>query len=103
MANWIKVTVNVQNIKAETEKAVLIAMPHSSDFDGFEFWHPKKLVRQCKMGKGWIYSMSFTDEFEFKLKKMGQGRYNQSENRPLFKPSCFKCAQFFGRYQRESI
>jgi len=79
MANWIKVTVNVQNIKAETEKAVLIAMPHSSDFDGFEFWHPKKLVRQCKIGKGWNYSMSFTDEFEFRLKKMGQGKYNKSE------------------------
>ena len=23
--------------------------------------------------------MSFTDEFEFKLKKMGQGKYNKSE------------------------
>ena len=77
MADWIKCDLNAQNIKVKTEKAVLITMPHSSKFDGFQFWHPIKLVR--RVGIGYFYTFSFTNEFEFKLKKMGQGRYNRSE------------------------
>lgn len=36
---WQKITVNVQNVEAETGKAVLITMRHKSDYDGFKFWH----------------------------------------------------------------
>lgn len=78
MADWIKCDLNAQNIKTKTEKAVLISMPHSSKFDGFQFWHPQKLVREVG-GRGYFYTFSFTNEFEFKLKKMGQGRYNKFE------------------------
>lgn len=35
---WQKITVNVQNVQTETQKAVLITMPHSSDYDGFPMW-----------------------------------------------------------------
>ena len=56
MADWIKCDLNAQNIKAKTEKAVLIAMPHSSKFDGFLFWHPIKLVR--RVGIGYFYTFS---------------------------------------------
>lgn len=43
---WHKFALNSQNVVRETAKAVLIALPHKSNFDGFEFWYPKKLVRQ---------------------------------------------------------
>ena len=78
MAVWHKVTFNTQNIETETAKAVLIACPHKSDYDGYVFWHPAKLVRDAG-SKGWDKSFSFTDEFEFNLKKYGKGKYNKSQ------------------------
>ena len=78
MAKWNKIRFNVQNVEAETERSVLINMPHKSKFDGFRFWHPKKLVRD-EGQKGWGLSFSFTDEFVFKLVKNGKGRFNSRD------------------------
>ena len=80
MAVWHKVAFNAQNIETETAKAVLIACPHKSDYDGYVFWHPTKLVRDAG-SKGWDKSFSFTDEFKFNLKKYGKGKYNKSQVR----------------------
>ncbi len=74
---WKNININIQNIKADTGKAVLIAMPHNSDYDGFEFWHPKKLVRSGK--HSYAVSIGYTDEFTFKLKKYGKGKWNRNE------------------------
>ena len=74
---WKKITVNVQNVKTETKKAVLIAMPHSSDYDGFKFWHPAKLVRPGS--NSFEIEVSFTDNWEFKLFKNGGGKYNSRD------------------------
>lgn len=68
MATWHKLILNVQNIEAETERAVLIRMPHCSDYNGFKFWHPKRLVRESG-GNSHLLILSFTDDFEFKLNK----------------------------------
>lgn len=76
MAEWHKVQFNVQNIVVDTGKAVLIQMPHKSEYDGFKFWHPSKLVRDAG-GKGYFKTFSFTDDFKFKLLKYGKGRYNK--------------------------
>ena len=75
--NWKNITINKQNIKGETAKAFLIQMPHKSQFDGFSFWHPKKLVRPgCN---SYACELGYTDEWTFKLVKYGSGKWNQFE------------------------
>lgn len=71
---WHKKHFNIQNIKHQTDRAVLIQMPHSSNHDGFSFWHPSKLVRSGN--NSYDMTFSFTDDFKFNLKKMGQGQHN---------------------------
>lgn len=72
---WKTININKQNIRTETGRAVLIACPHKSEFDGYAFWHPSKLIREGRHRNA--VSMSYTDEFTFRLKKYGKGRYNQ--------------------------
>lgn len=74
---WRSIQINKQNIIAETGKAILIACPHNSAFDGFTFWHSSMLVREGKH-RGAV-SISYTDEFTFHLKKYGKGKYNSRE------------------------
>lgn len=64
---WRSFNINKQNIKAETEKSVLIACPHNSDYDGYCFWHPAKLVRDGRNSNA--VSISYTEDFDFYLKK----------------------------------
>lgn len=74
---WKNQSFNKQNIKVETLKAVLIQMPHKSKYDGFSFWHPSKLVR--KGSHSYEVSIGYTDDFVFKLKKYGKGKWNSNE------------------------
>lgn len=67
---WKKIKVNVQNIKHETEKAVLIAMPHSSNYDGFTFWISKKLVRAGS--HSYEVQVSINDDMTFNLKRTSE-------------------------------
>ena len=72
---WYKIKINANNIEASTNKAVLIKMKHNSNYDGFVFWHPAKLVRK----EGTMFTFSFNDEFKFNLKKYGQGKWNSRD------------------------
>lgn len=74
---WHSLNINKNNIKAETGKAVLIACPHKSEFDGYAFWHPAKLVRSGRHSAA--VSFSYTETFDFRLKKYGKGKYNKRE------------------------
>ena len=72
---WHKIKISANNIEASTDKAVLIKMKRNSNYDGFVFWHPAKLVRE----EGKTLTFSFNDEFKFNLKKYGQGKWNSRD------------------------
>lgn len=74
---WKNIQINKQNIKAETMKAVLIQMPHNSNYDGFSFWHPSKLVRTGYNSNA--LSIGYNDDFTFNLIKYGKGKYILAE------------------------
>lgn len=74
---WRSININKQNVKADTGRAMLIACPHNSDYDGWCFWHPSKLIRAGRHRNA--LSLSYTEEFEFTLKKYGKGKHNSKE------------------------
>lgn len=67
---WHRFVFNIQNIKRETEKAVLIAFPHRSELDGFAFWLPKKLVRTGSDSYQTIGSIA--DDMEIRASKYSE-------------------------------
>ena len=72
---WKNIEINIQNIEADTGKATLIKMPNTSDYAGYKFWHPSKLVRYGS--NSYARSIGYTDEFTFKLFKNGNGKHNK--------------------------
>lgn len=77
MASWKNININSNQIKAETDRALLIAMPHNSQYDGYVFWHTSKLIRSGKHSASVL--LSYNDNFTFNLKKYGKGKYNSHD------------------------
>ena len=74
---WYKVNFNALNIEYETEKATLIKIPRNSNYPGYCFWHPKKLVRENEIGKGYFLTFSFDESFKFKLQKFSNSKFKK--------------------------
>lgn len=73
---WKKLLFNRQNIKASTPSAYLIMMPRGSRYPDYLFWYPAKLIKEAA-GKGYFMSLTYADNFQFRLIKYGHGRFNQ--------------------------
>ena len=74
---WKNIEINIQNIEYDSGKATLIKMPNKSKYGGYKFWHPSKLIRTGS--NNYAARLGYTDEFTFKLKKYGNGKYNSNE------------------------
>lgn len=74
---WKEININSNLIKHENGRSILIAMPHSSGYDGYSLRFPLRLVRKGKNPAS--VSLSYTDDFSFRLVKYGKGRYNRNE------------------------
>ncbi|MFI3166541.1 MAG: zincin-like metallopeptidase domain-containing protein [Bacillota bacterium] len=68
---WNSLCMNETNCIKKCSKATLFEMPKGSDFEGYQFYHPNKLVKRDSTSKDNMLSfkLSFTDEFAFKLTK----------------------------------
>lgn len=75
--NWKNININTNMIKANTGRAVLINCPHSSNYDGYSFWHPAKCVKSGRHSAA--KSLGYTDDFTFRLIKYGKGKYNSRD------------------------
>ena len=73
MADWKNININKNLIKHDIGKSTLIAMPHKSDYDGWEFWFPSKLVREAFNRKDAV-NIGYNDDFIFHLKKDEEGK-----------------------------
>lgn len=72
---WRSISLNSNNIDISNGRSVLVKMPDKSQYKDFKFWHPSKLIRE----KGGFLTLSYTDDFAFKLFKNGSGKYNSYE------------------------
>lgn len=77
MAEWKHININSNMIKAESDKAVLVACPNESRYSGYSFWHSSKCVRSGRHRAS--VELSYTEDFTFKLMKYGKGKNNQRE------------------------
>lgn len=69
MTTWKKILFNIQNIETETDKAVLINLPHNSNYDGWKLWVSKKLIKEGS--HSYTRSILCTDSFTFKIIRDG--------------------------------
>lgn len=67
---WKSLQINIQNIKAKTDKSILINCPHNSKYDSFSFWYPAKLINTGN--NSYAITLTYADSFLFRLKRYGE-------------------------------
>ena len=78
MSDWKGIAIDSNLIKYKNDRSVLFKMPKSSEYKYYSFWHPRKLVFNDYWYPNKV-SVRYTDNFEFRLKKYGQSRYNSRD------------------------
>ncbi|MEG0051195.1 MAG: hypothetical protein RR712_03370 [Terrisporobacter sp.] len=73
---WKNININLSNVITQTDKATLIKLPNKSKYAGYSFWHSNKLIRDGINSNA--ICISYNNEFEFKFKKYGNGKYNKT-------------------------
>lgn len=71
---WLKLRINKQNVDI-FDNFVKINCPHNSKFNGYYFFYSQKLINFIDSSIELLYK----DDFIFRLKKKGNGRYNKNK------------------------
>lgn len=74
---WKTININKQQVKEEQVNAMLIKMPNNSDYKGYCFWFPKKLIREGRHKNA--LSLSYTEDFTFRISKLSNGKVIKDE------------------------
>lgn len=91
---WKNININSNQIKTETERAVLINCPHNSEYCGYSFWHPSKLVSSGKHLASAL--IIYNEDFKFKLIKYGKGKWNSRNTIDEIEISVEEFEEMFG-------
>ena len=75
MPEWKNLYIDRACIRAVTDRSVLVSLPRYSEYRGFTFWHPKKLVT----GEYDKAVLRYNDEFVFRLQKREKNKDGQWE------------------------
>lgn len=97
---WKQIAVNLQNIKTESDNAMLINLPHNSPYEGFSVWISKKLIREGS--HSWERHIAVSSDMEFTLKKYGKGKWNKYTAIEEKKINIGTLAEAFGGYVEKS-
>ena len=74
---WKTININKNNIKEWGKRSALIAFPHSSNYNGYCFWHPIKLIHDGRHEAA--AAIAYNNNFTFRLFKYGKGKWNKYE------------------------
>ena len=80
MPKWKEFYISQSNIEAESDRSILVKMPHNSDYDGYMFWHSRILVARGPVS--YSVALTYHDKFIFRLfksKRSKYGKYEKSE------------------------
>lgn len=70
---YLNININRNQIKYSSGRAYLIAMPHKSDYDGYAFWFPEKLVDEGRHDEA--LRLCIPVSFNFTLKRTSNKTY----------------------------
>lgn len=70
---YLNININRNQIKYSSGRAILIAMPHKSDYDGFTFWFPEKLVDEGRHDEA--IRLCIPVSFNFNLRRTSPKTY----------------------------
>ena len=77
---WSNARVNIQNVKAETNSAILVRLPNKSKYKDFEFWVSKKCVKDGS--HSYELLVGINTDFTYKAKRTGKN-FNVLDEREL--------------------